>query len=379
MDDYAWRDVFDFISPTADDRKKLALISEIGDRRFSGICQKWLHEWTKNVCLGPIRIHEPLAATKRTQNIGHPEMASLQFFDRNEGAWAQEVVPLSLMDPELPINICGSKEIFLYYLDSSVLRFLRRMQPQLQSNKLRITCLCGDQTLEATWTFLGHLLPLCSDGTDTIFLASTNNHLPLLTTIRDQPQTQHLFNSIKSIELKTPNGDSRLMELLLRWLGTRRADGEPRLLGIHSFKGNALDFLERIRQHFLGTTSAASFLISIITEEEEAQTWEAMEAQTWEAIQESTTQNGRTNEQLVSRKLADLLIIGRCPAELDGQKWLTEQCRAIDANYQMMRKLWICFPTLGLIEESNPPGVQQEKEGKEDFDQPGPSKKPRFA
>jgi hypothetical protein len=55
VDDFAWRDVFDFLSPT-DDREKLARISEFGDRRFSGICQKWLHEWAKSICIGKLRI-----------------------------------------------------------------------------------------------------------------------------------------------------------------------------------------------------------------------------------------------------------------------------------------------------------------------------------
>jgi hypothetical protein len=60
MDDFAWRDVFDFLNPTRRNRKKLVLISAFWDRRFSSVCQKWLHEWTKNVApLGLVDIISP--------------------------------------------------------------------------------------------------------------------------------------------------------------------------------------------------------------------------------------------------------------------------------------------------------------------------------
>jgi hypothetical protein len=121
------------------------------------------------------------------------------------------------------------------------------MQTQLQNNKLRINILCKDKTLEATRTSLGHLLPIFTGGIDTIFLVN-DQQLPFLTDIRDHPSsTQHFFG-INSIKIHTSKGESELTELLLHWLGTRRADGEPRLLAIHSFEGNPFDFLERIRQ-----------------------------------------------------------------------------------------------------------------------------------
>jgi hypothetical protein len=90
MDDYAWRDVFDFVSPK-DDRKKVASISEFGDCRFSGICQKWLHEWTKNFRIDTLRIY---------RNDDGQLMAENGLRDQVE-----------LADTELPVNICDFRWI----------------------------------------------------------------------------------------------------------------------------------------------------------------------------------------------------------------------------------------------------------------------------
>jgi hypothetical protein len=54
MDYFAWRAVFEFFNPTSVRRMKLAIVSGMGDRKFSNLCQKWLHEWTKNISFGSI-------------------------------------------------------------------------------------------------------------------------------------------------------------------------------------------------------------------------------------------------------------------------------------------------------------------------------------
>jgi hypothetical protein len=89
MDDYAWRGVFDFVSPT-DERKKVASISGFGDRRFSGICQKWLHEWTKNIRIDTLRIYRKCGELMVENGIKDQ---------------------IALADTELPANICDFRKI----------------------------------------------------------------------------------------------------------------------------------------------------------------------------------------------------------------------------------------------------------------------------
>jgi hypothetical protein len=71
-----------------------------------------------------------------------------------------------------------------------------------------------------------------------------------------------------------------------------------------------------------------------------------------EDIPESTTQNVRTGEQLVIRERGvNVHLIGRCPAELDGQKWVEEKDRNFfEANEQITRRIKIYHPTLGSVQ-----------------------------
>jgi hypothetical protein len=75
----------------------------------------------------------------------------------------------------------------------------------------------------------------------------------------------------------------------------------------------------------------------------------------FENIQESTTQNTGTNEQLVIRKRdGGHLLIGRCPSDVDGQKWVEEMAQeACEMQQKERRKiriadlgLFICASTI---------------------------------
>ena len=86
-----WRDVFDWISPA--DRKRLSRKFEaFGDHAFSHIFQMWLHEWTKDVCLGKFWI-DP--------GYDNDKLACL----RCSG------LELPFPEAELPANICDFEGI----------------------------------------------------------------------------------------------------------------------------------------------------------------------------------------------------------------------------------------------------------------------------
>ena len=305
-----WRDVFDWL--TVADRKHLARISGFGDREFSGICQKWLHEWTKLVCLGLINIASP--------------------------------PPVELMpEVEMPANIRDFKEIRIRHLDTNVLHFLRGMQPLFHAVNLNIYYCnynMGSSLSEATRTVLDHLFPLLTRGIETVYLSDRQ----LLFTIRERFPVQ--FLSIKRLDVNRthPTGiiSGEMIALFLSWLGTSRADGQPRVLIFHNFYGNTLEFVQRIQQQFLdkNMASASSFYICIFREHQH---------------QQSTTQNATTKEQLVVKQHWNALHIGRCSAELDGQKWVDEMDKQRIGAYRQavlrrMITITISSPTFGQMQ-----------------------------
>jgi hypothetical protein len=75
--------------------------------------------------------------------------------------------------------------------------------------------------------------------------------------------------------------------------------------------------------------------------------WILDSRQQLEGVQQSTTQNAATSEQLVVKKSGeDALHIGRCSAELDGQKWVEEMHKQRIRAYRqaVQRQITILLP-----------------------------------
>jgi hypothetical protein len=272
-----WRDVFDFLGPT--ERKHLALISEIGDREFCDFCQKWLHEWTKNVQLGELLISPP-PTTKwvriggRLERDDEVKLAILQRLATQTSLWIpRRKIPVPFAELEMPENIQGFKEIELRlaiipylsklsilglqfcnfsYLDSTALQFLRRMQSLFHDVYLSVSC--REEELEATRIVIDHLLPLLTGGIERVCLEGMHTTQFLLN-LRDRFHCPTQFLSIKRIDVfmqkEKHESVDQLIGLFLPWLSTGRADGQPRTLIMQLFKGNTLEFMDRIRQVFL--------------------------------------------------------------------------------------------------------------------------------
>ena len=75
-----------------------------------------------------------------------------------------------------------------------------------------------------------------------------------------------------------------------------------------------------------------------------------------QAIQESvsTTRNTETGEQLLVRNpRQNILLIGRCSSELDGQNWVEDMDMKIDYEISEQnttgRQITILYPILGLV------------------------------
>ena len=219
-----WRDIFDWLSK--EDRRELSLkFNEVNDREFSAICQKWLHEWTKDVCL------------KRLWIDLDGESARLL-------CRGQEV---PFAKAQLPANIRDFTRIIINHLDFNVLNFLRRVQPLLQNVILEVhhdnfnTGSARQGGLKASRTALIHLLPLLTGGIDAIRLTNVQ----LLSTIRDQFPAQ--FFAIKRLQIEMIVSMS-VGKLPYTWLCTRRADGQPRVLIMATNRTLAFELVERVRQ-----------------------------------------------------------------------------------------------------------------------------------
>jgi hypothetical protein len=130
-------------------------------------------------------------------------------------------------------------------MDTMVLQFLRRMRPLFRNVNLTISC-NSTKSLEANTIALDHVMPLITDGIKTCYIVNKQ----ILYTIRDR-FPGHFF-AINQLQVLLREEDAastiEFVELLLPWLCTRRDDGLPRMLKIPTFFGNALEFVERIRQ-----------------------------------------------------------------------------------------------------------------------------------
>lgn len=340
-----WRDIFDWFSSA--DRKPLALKSnQIYDREFCDICQKWLHEWTKNVCIGKLKIYSmfdskvaylcvwgPAVQYSTSTACGTTHHESAKLIE-----WWNPVND-SIAETELPINIGDFKEINLCYMDTMVLQFLRRMRPLFHNINLTVSC-NSTKSLEANTIALGHVMPLITDGIKTCYIVNKQ----ILYTIRDR-FPDHFF-AIAQLQVLIREEDAastiEFVELLLPWLCTRRDDGLPRMLKIPTFFGNALEFVERIRQNFLIAASPVSFFIRC---------WISSPL---DHVQESTNWNAGTREQMMVRKPKEnVLLIGRCSSDLDGQAWSKVKNAEAEATKQETQGvIFIRLQAIGPIEEA---------------------------
>jgi hypothetical protein len=98
-----WRDCFDWLSPK--DRKQVARkLNDINDYEFINLCEKWLHEWTKNVCLGPLY-------------IGDSGLACVQCWNEQMQRFELEEFPIA--ETEMPVNIKSFNWIIIRFILNS--------------------------------------------------------------------------------------------------------------------------------------------------------------------------------------------------------------------------------------------------------------------
>jgi len=106
----------------------------------------------------------------------------------------------------------------------------------------------GEGSLEATRTVLTYLMPFFSGGGIELLrlMASSTNSNQLLPTIRNNFQAQFLGIKILTMYGHAA-GIDEFSELYL-WLGTRRADGQPRTLSIEFDNASIMEIIDRICQ-----------------------------------------------------------------------------------------------------------------------------------
>ena len=122
-----WRDIFDWLSKG--DRRQLApKFNKIGDAEFSDICQKWLHEWTKNVRLGNILILPPSTNELLKSAYLLVKTAYMYCPDRVDNNTGNDLT-LPFAEVPMPDNIVDFNAIECRYLDANVLQLLHHIQP----------------------------------------------------------------------------------------------------------------------------------------------------------------------------------------------------------------------------------------------------------
>jgi hypothetical protein len=130
---------------------------------------------------------------------------------------------------------------YLRYMDTTVLQFLHQLEPLFHGVNLHI---CSSED-GAELTVLGRLMPLLNGS---IHILSLDKQQQLFAIQRQFPAQ---FLAVKHVDMDMLFLITRVYsELLVSWLGTKYAEGGPRILTIRYICMDmyALEFIERIRQ-----------------------------------------------------------------------------------------------------------------------------------
>jgi hypothetical protein len=91
-------------------RELAAKVNQLGDRTFCGICQTWLHKYTKNVQLGDLYIKQDIVFNKD----GKAEQNGVLKVYDNEG----RKVRVPFADVEMPENVTGFDYIQIRFVET---------------------------------------------------------------------------------------------------------------------------------------------------------------------------------------------------------------------------------------------------------------------
>lgn len=349
-----WMDILDWLRQNR--REMARKFSALGDRRFSVICQHWLHKYILNVRLGTMWIDDETRAN----------VAIMRMLNWPNSGGGPPTTLVQFADVPVPENVSTFRGIHICYLDFTVLAFLQAMSPLLSRSQVHLSIVCSaGESLNSTLTTLGHLLPLLGGGgIASIDCADPNlyDRFQLLFFIWQHFPAQLL--SVKLLQLYADTASfnrQHNIQAIVGWLGTRREDGQPRMLVLNDVSASpALKLVRCIQQHFLTAVSPVSFFLLCRLSQDQDDRMEE---------QQPTIGNEATDEQLHIRwSASNLLRIGRCPSNfMDGNGWLEamelklEQMIVGMKRGQEGRKISLVHPELGPMEPGHHHRLRHDK------------------
>jgi len=246
-----WMDIFDYLKPH--NEKLVVKFNNLGDRRFSEICQHWLHEYPKNRCLSSVTISSYF-------NVNH------RFSMRD--SYSDNETDIS----NIPANLTSFKHIEIEQFGPQIVRFFRLGQ-QLNFTGVHIY-LRGKSwrphiSPRRKAIALRALLPYLNDVKS--FTAHNKRGLAV---IRDHIHNHPSFLASELLILLFRNlSQQNYMELIIKWINI------PRPITQYKYCTLALNseidiFMKAVVQQFLSAVSPVSFIIRILSwtdQEEEAE------------------------------------------------------------------------------------------------------------
>jgi len=145
------------------------------------------------------------------------------------------------------------------HADPTVLQFLRRMQPLFRYRYFDLNFDYSNGQMEEA--VLVQLLPILIGGgrMNIIYLEETDQ--PIFTIRQHFPlqfrYTKHIW---RQLQLGDEDNTAGLAGLLLEWLGTRREDGEPRILTLNSKVDTIMELFNGIQTVLLVESHISKFI-----------------------------------------------------------------------------------------------------------------------
>uniref|UniRef100_A0A914I921 Uncharacterized protein n=1 Tax=Globodera rostochiensis TaxID=31243 RepID=A0A914I921_GLORO len=287
-----WYEVFALVSPL-ELGQKMALISD----RFDALVDE--HFKTRKWSLGSMEI-------RRAKRGNGAQIV--------KGSRKRKRLPIP--QGPIPAKVMGFKEIWIIYVDQTVIEFLQRLRRVFDSAGTNVEIYTSDDESRSWEIIRQKIWPLVNDNICRFLLFDSDqlDHLRRFSPaiLRNCPNLRSIYSVEYFPEFPgEDNASASSDQALAKWLRTPREDGRPKMFlgGFYSTK------MEELKGSFVDASTPVKFIIKV---EDDVEPFELT--------------NNWTGERLTLRRLNedDIWLLVRCPIVREEAKWAAWEKEAIE-------------------------------------------------